>query len=239
MAASMPTSRPSSIQAHIVSTGSWSTLSLDYDEDLKGKPKPTGPLFGSLSQVMTSPGDLAVEMVTVKKSKFVGFSYLSGAAIQLNCYDEGKPDWFEPASSNFIEIPERPQRSAGEEAAAAFQKTFIGTLIDIKYGAVDVVAFKYGARDNDEAKGFCDFLYTAWGYAPVDDGDQEDLKATAHFFGNIDYGDGSIGLHFHPPQDAANYAATAFQNALVIELAQRRAEKREEPVKKPKRRKRK
>lgn len=72
--------------------------------------------------VYCKEGDLAVELVEVKKKRHVGYSYLSGPAIQMTGYT-AQAGWFEDAELASLKAPMPPTTpEEGEEAIMALMK---------------------------------------------------------------------------------------------------------------------
>jgi hypothetical protein len=163
--------------------------------------------------VYAEKGDLALEIVARKTGKVLGYSYLSGPALQLNHY-KPLPAWYDDAGDvSLIEIPHP------EGEPRAFVEDIIGRLMKAKYSENKLVfAFKHQCRERDDprhvAEALCD-------YASYED---KSRKPTAHILGVV-IGHkrgpkGAVTLHFQPPRDSAECHATSFQTELAITAAE-------------------
>jgi hypothetical protein len=164
---------------------------------------------GDEQWVYTKEGDLAVEVIAVKTGKVLGHSYLSGPAIQLNGYTPFDDDWFgEEVKSTFVDIP-HPRGAFGDE----FIKKVVGVLMDVKYSEeYGVGAFHYECDPGEDPRDVGQGIMQMWGY-------HDDREPTAHLFGLVTPAKGKknvVVMHFQPPRDAADFAATGFQTELVL-----------------------
>lgn len=169
--------------------------------------------------------DLAVEIVAVKTGNLLGHAYLSGPAIQLHRYGAAQTDWFAPAALGWVEIA-APGVEARENPEAWMQHT-IGELLKIKYGELDVAAWRVPAVDKDDVERFGSFVEHAWSMAPHDkDGNPitVDPPPKTHLMVLVmleKKKDPDGIIHFQPPKHAADICATHFQVAMVVEAAER------------------
>lgn len=160
--------------------------------------------------VYCAKGDLALEIVAVKTGQVLGHSYLSGPAIQLHRYSTPQSDWFEGATLEGVTLPV----PAEDDDPEGFMPRFIGAMMDLKYGPLDVVGFKGTAKSMDDAKKAMEFFQYAWSGAPQV---EEPPEATTHFIGVIEVdGGGAMVIHFQPKKHADDLAASHFQAGLVV-----------------------
>jgi hypothetical protein len=101
------------------------------------------------------PGDLAVEVFYRKTGKLLGWSYLSGEAIQARLeptHSYAVPELFKPIDGRLVDLPQGkkyPAMSDPEQIAAAqksqalFMEEVIGELSRAKFGSARVAAFVY------------------------------------------------------------------------------------------------
>lgn len=171
-------------------------------------------------QVMARAGDLAIEIVTRRAGTVLGYSYLSGDAIQINSY-QVRPDRYTDAVLAIAPLaPPTVEEAAVEATFEAFIEGMRRTCVEMKLSAaVDVWAFEGKCDDRDAGANIAETIQTFWRLVPKDMPDEEVTKrAKAHFLGSVHAGKGRGSahyfMHFQPPCDASDYAATPFQAAL-------------------------
>ncbi len=164
--------------------------------------------------VEAHPGDLAVEIVAYKSGNVIGYSYLSGDALQLNCYTANAKH-FEPIASHRIDfsMPTSP------DDADDVIKRFVGGLMNAKYGDTPVCGMEVVAPQ--DAPEVAKAIINYWQYEPVEDHD----PPTTHMFALVRSSNkkATVTMHLQPPKDANDYAATGFQTALVVNAINRSA----------------
>jgi len=157
------------------------------------------------------PGNLAMEIIEVKKpNRVIGYTYLSGPALQLNSYT-ADDRWFEPGSMSRFNIP-RP--TGGDEA---FWVNLTKQLMAIKYSDDDLAVFRYictkAEPPMDGARAITK-LFDRYETA-------DSKEPHTHMMGIIESkGGGGVEMHFQPPADAAKHAATGFQVRLALRSRQ-------------------
>jgi hypothetical protein len=169
--------------------------------------------------VMARAGDLAIEIVNRKGGNVLGYSYLSGEAIQINGY-ENRPDRYEPAVLARARLPEIPSlsQSLTEEQAQQFFGEFQKACVDMKVDmSVDVFAFELIA-ENDEAAGVvADMMLRFFALVPNTMTDEEAEGLRSHCLGLVQAGSRrgkTYLLHLQPKKHATKHCATTFQAAL-------------------------
>ena len=167
---------------------------------------------GEPAAVFAQPGDLALEILH-KHGALVGYTYLSGDALQLNCYD-AMPDWFEPATGQRFAIPEPPKDDGDGEA---FVLKLLETMMGVKYGDVDLAVFEYTCDRKEPPADVAQALAGIYDYAPVDNPMPPEDRRT-HILGHIHSHQrkGGVDLHFQPPREASDFCATSFQIELAL-----------------------
>jgi hypothetical protein len=162
--------------------------------------------------VYANEGDLAIEIVRRGgTSDVVGYSYLSGPAIQLHRYMPCDVDWFgEEVKATYLDVP-HPHGAFGQEFIEQVVGLFMGFKYNEEYG---VGAFDYKCDAGEDTQDVANGLITMYGY--------EHPKWTAprtHLFGLIRPYRGKknvVVLHCQPPHDASDFCAAGFQVELVV-----------------------
>lgn len=206
-------------QTHGVPTD---TLSAFVQEEIDaGSREPRWP-DGRPPVVFAQPGDLALEILYTN-GRLCGYTYLSGDAVQLNCYD-AMPFWFEPASSERFEIPD--VRAYGNDEEERFVADLLETLMRVKYSKTDLAVFDYLCPEGQPSRAIAEALMGLYDYAPAENPPDPDSRVT-HLFGLVrNAGNkGGVELHFQPPRDAADFAATPFQIELVLSAVETACQK--------------
>lgn len=190
-------------RAHIVATSTLSTA----EGELTTRWPDGAPEF-----VTAEPGDLALEFCHRRSGKVCGYSYLSGAALQLNLYD-GAADWFAPATKRRFALP----RPAMGGDPVEFQQAVIGTLMDVKYGGPDLAAFRYECREGESTIEVANaLLHIFKHYGPAEAADSAEHRG--HVLGVIEREKtGVVCIHFQPPDAVSDIAATQFQIRLALD----------------------
>lgn len=187
---------------HAVSATGLSANADDY-ENLDGAPRPAPATH---PWVYAKPGDLAVEILR-KDGKVLGHSYLSGPAIRLNRYTDFQKDWFgaevKPA---LLEIP-----VPTAEPPEAFFTKLVEAMMSAKFGDADVYAFQVRVP-RDQVKEAAHSIVGAWDYEPREGG----AVSKCHVLGLVEGKGNAVNLHFQPPGEHQDQAATPFQVALVL-----------------------
>jgi hypothetical protein len=195
---------------HPVPTAGWSPYALEYKNDLLGRPKPAARFAEGEKWVFTKEGDLAVEILAVDSSASLGFSYISGPAIQLNRYREADSGFFDAALGKIIAIPDPSMAKFTREE---FAERVVTAIVGAKYGNEAINAFEYQARDDAEAQLVARKIAEVWySYVSTD----RDTAQRAHLLGVIHGRKSHINVHFQPPDAASEFAATPFQVGLVM-----------------------
>lgn len=172
--------------------------------------------------VYCEAGDFAMEIVAVKTSKVLGHSYLSGPAIQLNRYNDrttAHDDWFEPAALGMADLPD-PR--VGDRNT--FVERFVRAMVKVKFGPLDVAAWRGGSDSIEDAKHAANHAFQAWNYEP-EDGE----VTTTHLIGMAAYGKtikagkrgGHVQIHIQPPMHQSDKCVSNFQTWMVLEAAER------------------
>ena len=172
---------------------------------------------GEPQAVFAQPGDLALEIVQ-PNGALVGYTYLSGDAIQLNCYD-AMPFWFEAASSGRFTIPNARN---DDEDVEAFVTKLLGTLMSVKYSNTDLMVFEYACARKEPAQDVARGLAEIYDYAPIKNPMPPEDRRT-HILGHIHAHrrKGGVDLHFQPPREASDFFATSFQIELALSAVPR------------------
>lgn len=194
---------------HQVSTSGWSR------ERSSESPFPKGA-----KTVQAEVGDLAIEMVRAKNGKLVGYSYLAGAAIQLNNY-VGKPAHFAPALSSVWKPPE-PEDYPTLTPTEILTKLF-DQVMNFKYkSAFDVVTLDARVPTHAQVGLFMQMVGDAWRSAPKDMDPVLDETVKVHAFISVEDSEkrGAM-LHVQPPRDVSKFGASEFQQTMAIALAER------------------
>lgn len=160
--------------------------------------------------VQCAEGDLAIEIVAAKTGNVLGYSYLSGPALQLNNYCGARADRFEEARSIYVNDLPHPQDF---DDFGTFLPEIIERLMRLKYAddPYALVAIEYhDPQASDAANG----LLQSFSYAPDEDDPPENRT---HMMGIV-HGEGKniATMHCQPPCDADDYCATGFQIELVL-----------------------
>jgi hypothetical protein len=194
---------------HGVATNTLSELV--RDEIVNGTRKPRWP-DGEPMAVFAQPGDLALEILH-KNGAALGYTYLSGDAIQLNCYD-AMSDWFTPATGRRFAIPEPPKDNGDGEA---FVLNLLETMMGVKYSDVDLAVFEYTCDRKEPPAEVAQALAGIYDCAPVDNPMLPENRRT-HVLGHIHAHrrKGGVDLHFQPPREASDFCATPFQIELAL-----------------------
>lgn len=168
----------------------------------------------SLNWVRCEPGDLAIEVRPAKQKRgkaqaTVGYSFLTGGAIQLMGY-ESEPSSFEPASLAFVAMPLYDGSPASREA-------IMQLLHEARASKPDMVVFDYEASSAQYADAATVAFPALWDMAE---------GPSAHFLGRVlGSGRGEILLHRQPPEHAADATINGFQLALILALAKWKGER--------------
>ena len=180
------------------------------------------PVRNPPPQVMARAGDLAIEIVTRRAGTVLGYSYLSGDAIQINSY-QVRPDRYAAAVLTLAHLtPPTAEEAASETGFETFIEGMRRSCVEMKL-STDVDVWVFDGKCDDKASGanIADTIQTFWRLVPKDMTDDEVTKrARAHFLGSVHAGKGRGSahyfMHFQPPCDASDYAATPFQAALCM-----------------------
>jgi len=170
-----------------------------------------------VGDVVCEEGDLAVELFNTKTNALLGYTYLSGPAIQRNlypCFNHGcgcgnleiNSTWLEPVTGRLVSIPV-PDGSADPDT---LMKALIGTLMDAKYGDDDLYAFELVTDTDEDAQNAARMLSHVWGYT------NDEKTPRSHLLGLVRGKGNSVALHFQPPHHVSNWAATQFQISLTL-----------------------
>ncbi len=159
--------------------------------------------------VTAEPGDLAVEIVAAKTGSVLGYSYIAGAALQLNSYDV-RSDRYEQIEGQMLTEPV-PETNPfpHQEWIEARVKMFM----EAKYGDIPVCGLETVSRG--PVRNVAEEMAQFWGYEPnVDD----PPKSKTNLFAIVRAAKGKevVILHFQPPMHADDHAATGFQTELVL-----------------------
>lgn len=169
--------------------------------------------------VTARAGDLAIEIVQHKTGKTLGYSYLSGPAIQLNTY-QVRPDRYEMASIAPARLrPPTEEEMETEESFQSYAHYFrtqcVGMKTDLE---VDVFAMEAHFTDADSGQNLADSLVDAYRLVPKDMPQGDEDKLRSHLVASIHAGKGKRAkhyhLHFQPPKDKSDSAITPFQAQL-------------------------
>lgn len=194
--------------SHAVPTGTYSVLA---DED-----QPAG--HAGVKAVWAQEGDVAIEIIACKTGKCLGYSYLSGPALQLNHYEAHRHQgWCEVVGEvGLLEIP----RPHGEPKA--FMEEVMALLVSARHSPPTVSAFRYRCSKHEDPERVADVLLNCLRYT------KKDAEATAHVLGVVT-GHRRKGpvvtIHCQPPHHADDCHATSFQIELALSAA--RANKKE------------
>jgi hypothetical protein len=176
--------------------------------------------------VYCEAGDLALEIINVKTGVMIAHSYLSGPAIQLARYTPPQVGWFGPATLlGTATLPEPTEQDHGD----AFIERFVGAMMGLKYGGIDIVAYRGRAHDLEHAHGQMDAMIRAWKYVPAADVPDKPV-CTTHLIGIIEQckKKGGTLVHFQPPHHASDIPASIFQAGLVLSAAEYASRKEEQ-----------
>lgn len=164
-------------------------------------------------------GDLALEIVAVKTGKLLGHAYIAGPAVQLHRYGSTDPAWFEPAMLGLVHLAPPNDKRAME----AWMERAMYTLLEFKYGELDVAAWRVPVIDQEDFKRFGEFVTHTWQMAPFDKNDKPvkiDPPPKTHLVA-LAQAKKPIGtLHFQPPQHASDHCATGFQIEMLVAAAE-------------------
>lgn len=146
--------------------------------------------------VFCEAGDLVIEVIKIRTGKVLGYSYLTGPAIQLINYNvSGVVDRIgsEPLRVKRIEIPRSNE-----------------VISEAKFGFNAISVFRFRAKTMEEARELPMKIMELW--AADDSGIPEEIN---HLMGLIDVGKRIMSIHLQPPSHANNFAATPFQIELL------------------------
>lgn len=155
-------------------------------------------------------GDLAIEIFAVKTDKLLGYSYLSGNAIRLNLYRNDVEHWFEAAKVYRVKTEPLEQQEMTPEQ-------FVAGMMRCKYADARVVVFHMFVKTKDDLMTACEVFKHSYGYAPFDVSDEQEYSAPTNLLAHIESRkpEHHALMHFQPPKDSQEYAATGFQIELV------------------------
>lgn len=176
--------------------------------------------------VMARAGDLAIEIVTQRGGHLLGYSFLTGAAIQINSYDK-RADRFTDAVLRSAPLRPPPDEEATIPSSPPSDDYLAGLaklMAAMKYDPdVDVYAFHAICSGRENAEGLATFLQQVRQLVPSDMTDEENESGASqrsHFLGLVRGGQSKKApcyfLHFQPKKHASDFAATMFQHALCI-----------------------
>ena len=189
-------------QVHGVPTVSRSTLQTEHARPRKAD-----------GMEMCRRGDLAMQILKYETGVVVGYSYLSGPAIQLQRYEGVSADWFAPAQLGAVSFPAPTEMDvADEKARDDFWQRFFAAVQAIKYGPLDVAGFCRRESTLEDGKAAAELLRAAWSMAPV-----EQPAWDTHLLGMFKIvAGGDMALHYQPPKHGGKLAASGFQIGLVL-----------------------
>jgi len=185
--------------------------SSNHTPDLANDNKPLPPRFTDGEKwVYAQAGDLALEILHASTKKLLGYTYLSGPAIQLNRYlafpstgslDTGTPgntDWH-PANIARLTCIQR-------EADLA---DLVTELQAFKQSQMDLGYFELRVRNLDEGRHAAETLAGIWQSIPTHDNGPDVL-------GIVEAGKADLALHFQNERHKNTYPATPFQMSLLL-----------------------
>ena len=200
------------IKTHAVQTKTRSAVADHWEESKWSKKKPR--FLNNETRVFCAPEDLAIEMIAVKTGKVMGYSYLSGDAIQLNTY--GRCEWIgtEEVPATLLTFPSPSEADyETKEAQKEFINEVVGLLMKYKYGEHEVVGVEYQGQNRVDAEGAANHFMELIGYE-----DTRKPTYNTHFIGGFFYAKKKSGIliHSQPPRDAGDFCVTSFQSELVL-----------------------
>lgn len=162
------------------------------------------------------PGDLVIEVYGVKAKRVLGYSYLSGAALQMVHY-EAKPEWFGPADVVRLEL-QTPGTVEGESAEETVAR-MVGNFTRVKYEHdVGICEFRLSPRDgNPDA--VVSSISAMLQYRAVPQEEHLLPEQKGHIFCVIRTPrkkDNNHTLHMQPKCDVSDDAATVFQILMAV-----------------------
>lgn len=166
--------------------------------------------FEGRSWVFCEVGDLVIEIVKAKKHKWLGYSYLTGPAIQLMNYKPLSVDHFdaEPLKVGRVTFPTPRESKKDPDGFIETVKTLIASAMQ----ANDICLFETTAQNKEAAMKAFDFLASVW----------EPAGGSAHLIGNVKFGkDAGIQIHFQPKKHATESCATLFQTSLLFNMVKK------------------
>lgn len=207
------------VTPHPVSTATRSSHAERPETD-RYRPKDAPPVVEPKgAHVIAEVGDLAIEVVYAKTGKLVGYSYLTGPAIQLIRYvDDDGARWFssESVNVNRLDLP-GPEGFASRQA---YWEAMIPTVSAARLGSPAVHAFEISVPSSnpDAAADVADVVVNAWAMVPKEVTDEElKERCQSHLVGLVHAGKGVAEVHLQPPRHASDWNATGFQIALVLD----------------------
>ena len=209
------------VTPHPVCTATRSSLAERPETDRYRPKDAPPPIEPKGDHVNAEVGDLAIEVVYAKTGNLVGYSYLSGPAIQLIRYVNGPGvRWFapDPVSVRRLDLP-GPE---AYESRQAYWEALIPTVSAARIGPPAVYAFEIkvpGAQVGDAAN-VADVVVNAWAMVPSEITDEElKERSQSHLVGLVFAGKkgGGADVHLQPPKHAGAWSATVFQIALVLD----------------------
>ena len=175
---------------------------------------------GQPDYVAADVGDLAIVMCdgSTPSGDVVGYSYLSGDAIQLNSYD-ADPEWFAPAEVTRFYIP-RPKPGPDVWMPIATK------LLEVKYGGADLAVFRYRCTQSEPPQNVAAGLMHLYresedAHLYRMDGDPADRRPLdelrTHVLGEVaSRSESSVNLNFQPASEISPFCATPFQIEMAL-----------------------
>lgn len=200
------------VEAHGVDTSGRDQDVSRYKQEIGYEPPPS-----SLAVVQAEPGDLVVEVATVRSGTVMAYSYLTGAAVGLIGYSV-KPARYEPAEMREAVFPVTPAEEPPEDEVAAFFSSFRAACVAMKIDPdVDAFVLDSTAPDEDTAQTIAAMIIDGYKLLPKGMSDAEAKeRQRSHLVGLISVKDRHWFLHLQPPRHASKYTATPFQVGLCI-----------------------
>lgn len=165
---------------------------------------------GNDDWVVCNVGDVAVEVVQVRKNKFLGYSYLSGPAIGTMRYSNKNGELFETESIplHLLDIP------AGENGGAqvGYFERFKDLLREAKDGPLSFAVFEFSVAGYEQGEAFMNAVAGFWTH---------DCEGVGHLAGVVEARKekSHMVMHIQPEQHAGDNPMTSFQASLLYEKA--------------------
>jgi hypothetical protein len=162
--------------------------------------------FDGHSFVFCKEGDFVIEVIRADTRKVLGYSYLTGPAIQLMHY-EADPKCFsdEPVKVDYLDIPKPPLTL---EEVGRFVQDLMELFQEAKQ-TLDINLLDISTQDKTDASAALMYITQHWERVEGEE---------SHLIGKILYPGGGIHVHLQTEEHASELCVNFFQTELLLKM---------------------